>query len=58
MATFTLIVTTEPKDECAAGAGREPDAAELARVATDYLADVTKHEWDIPWRVLSVRSAS
>lgn len=65
--TWFLAVTTEAKDEYSTGAGpghnpstgRLPEnAGEVARTAQDLLADDTRSNWELPWRVTRVETVA
>lgn len=55
MAVFILTVTTEPKDECEAGAGREPTQDELVRAVESELTYAFR-DYETPWRVIRVEA--
>jgi hypothetical protein len=59
MRQIIVILDIEAKDEYEGGAGREPaddaDRAVVVAGAQDTLADVTKHNWELPWMVRGVR---
>lgn len=51
----TLVVTIEDKDEWEGGAGRLPVPGETARTLSDTMSDVTRGDWELPWKVRQVR---
>jgi hypothetical protein len=52
----TLVI--EAKDEFIDGQGRLPGAGEVQARLGDVLADQTKHDFELPWRIVSVREGT
>lgn len=50
--TVHLVLAIESKDECEDGPGRLPAPEEVAPVVRDVLADETKGDFALPWRVV------
>jgi hypothetical protein len=57
MTDFILIVTVEEKEDVTLD-NQEPElptGAELAVTVHDHMADITKHEAQLGWRITAVR---
>jgi hypothetical protein len=60
MRTYTVLVDVDPKEDVTGEGIRPslPSAGALSSRLTDVLADVTKHDGMVGWRVLRVRVAA
>lgn len=52
---YYLKVTAEAKDEYEGGEGFAPqDSGAVARRLADRVRDITRHDWEMPWKVTAV----